>query len=62
MIRVLGTTNGFYYSESLIGCSRPPAIDVVQTVGGRFYATSSAGYGRRWAKRHGAPGFWRVKK
>lgn len=55
-----GTTNGFRFSESLIGQTEP-AIAVVQLRGGSSYAVKPKA-GRRTAKHYGAIGFWKVKR
>jgi len=63
MIRQQGSTNGFCFSESLIGGSHRDLskIAVVQLRGRGFYAVARA-TGRQVAKRRHAIGFWRLKE
>jgi predicted Rdx family selenoprotein len=63
MIHQQGSTNGFCFSESLIGGSHRDLskIAVIPTSGGSFYAVARA-TGRRVAQKRRALGFWRLKQ
>lgn len=59
MYRSKGSTNGFRYSESLIG-RKGAAIAVVPLRSGLSYAVKPRA-AKQTARKHGAIGFWRVK-
>jgi hypothetical protein len=67
MFMLRGTTNGFRYTESLIGASAKQdardltRIAVVPLHGGSASYAVARNMGRQVAKRRGALGFWRLK-
>lgn len=62
MIRQAGSTNGFFFSESLIGggYNDLSKIAIVPTPSGSSYAVPKRS-GRRVADQRNAFGFWRFK-
>jgi hypothetical protein len=64
MYSTSGTTNGFRFSESLLGQSHAdasPNVVIVPISNGKSYAVNRRA-AKRTAKKYGAFGFWRVKR